>query len=76
MPSRRLRERIHNPRNLECRCDPDCWCKRTSLGRALRWWFPARWLGLRHKEDFFKGLTRDEIREWRRQQEARGIYWA
>ena len=76
MPSRRLRERIHNPRDLECRCDPDCWCKQSSVGRLVKWWFPSALFGVRHKEDFFKGLSREEIRAWRRDQEARGIYWA
>jgi hypothetical protein len=32
-----------------CGCAPDCWCKRTMIGRAVRWWFPARYFGLRHK---------------------------
>ncbi|MHB8470778.1 MAG: hypothetical protein ACYDCH_13650 [Gaiellaceae bacterium] len=41
--------RIHNPRNRSCGCDPDCWCRRTALGRAVTWWFPGRYFGLRHK---------------------------
>jgi len=46
---RSLIQRIHNPRNRVCGCAPDCWCKRTALGRAVRWWFPARYFGLSHK---------------------------
>ncbi len=41
--------RLYNPRNRECGCDPDCWCQRTSLGRAFRWWFPGRYFGMPHK---------------------------
>ena len=44
-------ERIHNPANRECGCDPDCWCRRTTLGRAVKWWLPARLIGLHHKND-------------------------
>jgi hypothetical protein len=36
-------ERIHNPRGLECGCEPGCWCKATTIGRLLRWYSPARW---------------------------------
>ena len=46
---RTLLQRIHNPRNKTCGCDPDCWCNRTALGRAVKWWFPGRVFGLRHK---------------------------
>jgi len=42
-------QRVHNPRNRQCGCAPDCWCRRTALGRAVRWWFPARYVGLHHK---------------------------
>jgi len=41
--------RIHNPRNRTCGCDPNCWCNRTALGRAVKWWFPGRYFGLHHK---------------------------
>ena len=44
-----LLRRVHNPRNRECGCDPDCWCRRTALGRAVKWWFPGRYFGLHHK---------------------------
>ena len=47
--SRTVLEKIHNPRNRTCGCDPDCWCRRTALGRAVKWWFPGRLFGLRHK---------------------------
>jgi hypothetical protein len=46
---RRLLRRIHNPRDRHCGCEPGCWCRRTSLGRTFRWWFPARLFGLRHR---------------------------
>lgn len=32
--------RIHNPRGRRCGCAPSCWCQRTSLGRAFRWYLP------------------------------------
>ena len=32
--------RIHNPRGRRCGCAPLCWCQRTPLGRALRWYLP------------------------------------
>lgn len=38
-------------RNRECGCDSDCWCRRTALGRAVKWWFPGRLVGLRRKND-------------------------
>jgi hypothetical protein len=44
-------QRIHNPRNRHCGCDPDCWCRRTAVGRAVKWWVPAQLIGLRHKND-------------------------
>ena len=47
--SRTLVQRIHNPHNLTCACDPDCWCNRTTLGRAVKWWLPARSVGLSHR---------------------------
>ncbi len=37
---KRFVHRIQNPRGRECGCRPVCWCKRTRLGRALRWYFP------------------------------------
>jgi hypothetical protein len=44
-----IAQRLHNPRNRQCGCDPDCWCQRTALGRAVKWWFPGRVIGLHHK---------------------------
>jgi hypothetical protein len=40
--SRSVLQRIHNPRSRECGCDPDCWCRRTAFGRAVKWWVPPR----------------------------------
>jgi hypothetical protein len=38
----------------------------------VKWWFPARYFGIRHKnswfENKFKGWTDDQIREWKREQ--------
>ncbi len=59
--SRSVVARIHNPRNRECGCDSDCWCRRTALGRAVKWWFPGRLLGLHHKNA--------ELEKWKRSQE-------
>jgi hypothetical protein len=69
--SRSLVARIHNPRNYECGCEPDCWCRQTAIGRAVKWWFPARWFGIHHKNSVFDGMTEDEIREWKRRQQLR-----
>lgn len=63
---------LHNPRNRTCACADDCWCKTTALGRAFRWWFPARRFGIHHKSAF-GGLAQDERKEWkRRQSESQG----
>jgi hypothetical protein len=35
--------RLQNPGNQACGCLPDCWCKRTKIGYALRWYTPGRW---------------------------------
>ena len=74
MAERSLLHRIHNPHNRECGCDGDCWCRRTSIGRAVKWWFPARWFGIRHKNSFFAGMTFDEIRRWKQEQQDKGLY--
>jgi hypothetical protein len=43
-PSRRgLLARLRNPRSHVCACLPECWCRRSRLGNALRWHVPARW---------------------------------
>jgi hypothetical protein len=46
--TRTVLRRLHNPRKRVCGCDPDCWCRRTAVGRLVKWWFPARWFGIRH----------------------------
>jgi hypothetical protein len=56
---RTVLQRIHNPRNYECGCDPGCWCRRTAIGRAVKWWFPARRFGIHHKNRVFDGMTED-----------------
>jgi hypothetical protein len=40
---RRLLARLHNPGGDVCACLPECWCKRSRLGYAVRWYVPARW---------------------------------
>ena len=69
---RTLLQHLHNPHNRMCGCDQDCWCRQTTIGRAVKWWFPARWLGIRHKnswvEKTFPGWSEDEIRAWKRTQ--------
>ena len=35
--------RLQNPGNDACACLPDCWCKRTKIGHALRWYTLGRW---------------------------------
>ena len=66
-----LLHRLHNPHGLECACDPDCWCRRTAIGRAVKWWFPARMFGIHHQNQVFEGMSKDEIREWKRRQALR-----
>ncbi len=44
-----LVRRLHNPQGRACGCDADCWCRRNPVGRAVKWWFPARLFGLEHK---------------------------
>ena len=68
---RGLLHRIRNPKNHQWGCDPDCWCNRTRVGRLVKWWFPARYFGIRHRNSFFDGMTTDEIRAWKQQQAAR-----
>lgn len=46
--TRTVLQRVHNPRNRGCWCDPECWCRRTALGRAVKWWFPAGLFGISH----------------------------
>jgi hypothetical protein len=67
--------RIHNPKRRVCFCDPDCWCRRTAVGRAVKWWFPARRFGLQHKSRaltaFKAGLLDQRLDDWKREQEQR-----
>jgi hypothetical protein len=62
-----LLHRLHNPHGLECACDPDCWCRRTAIGRAVKWWFPARYFGLHHKNA--------ALAEWKRSNPERAAEW-
>ena len=39
---RSLLTRIHNPYDRRCGCNPTCWCKRSRLGYAFRWYVPSR----------------------------------
>jgi hypothetical protein len=34
---------LHKPDDWLCACLPDCWCKQTKVGYALRWYTPGRW---------------------------------
>ena len=67
--------RIHNPKGRVCYCDPDCWCRRTALGRLCKWWFPARKLGLHHKsralEDWKQSRPAGALEDWKREQDQR-----
>jgi len=58
--TRSLIQRVHNPRNRECGCDFDCWCRRTAVGRGVKWWFPARLFGLHHKNAALAQWKRDQ----------------
>ncbi len=42
--------------------DPDCRCNRTTLGRAVKWWFNRRLIGLQHK-------ATGHSSEWKREHE-------
>jgi hypothetical protein len=55
-----LLHRVHNPRGRVCGCDADCWCQRTALGRAVKWWFPGRYFGLPHKHTALEEWKRSE----------------
>jgi len=71
---RPLLRRIHNPRNRECGCSPECWCRRTAVGRLVKWWFRARWFGIHHRSSYFDGMTPNEIREWKRAQAEKNLH--
>jgi hypothetical protein len=53
-----------------CACDADCWCRRGALGRAVKWWFPGRYFGLRHKnsalEEWKRNLPEGALQDWKR----------
>ncbi|MDQ4030329.1 MAG: hypothetical protein M3168_04745 [Actinomycetota bacterium] len=50
--ARSLLARLHNPRGRRCGCPPSCFCKRTAIGRLLRWYIPARFHGMSiHREE-------------------------
>lgn len=38
--NRSLLARVQNPTGRLCGCAPTCWCQRSRLGRALRWYLP------------------------------------
>jgi len=67
--------RLHNPHGRECGCDADCWCQRTALGRAVKWWLPARYFGLHHKnhalEQWKLAHPDGDPAEWKRVQHER-----
>ena len=74
---RGLVERLHNPHGLTCAYDPDCFCNRTLIGRAIKWRIPLRllaYVGLHHKnrelEQWKRTQGADALREWKRQQDA------
>jgi hypothetical protein len=67
--TRTLVQRIHNPRNRGCGCGSDCWCNRTAVGKAVKWWIPARWLGIEHKHTLIDAMTPQERVVWKRKQE-------
>jgi hypothetical protein len=75
--TRSLAQRVHNPHDSVCGCDADCWCRATWIGRLVKWWFPARYFGIRHKNTWFEmtfeGWSDDEIRAWKRERDARPL---
>jgi hypothetical protein len=60
---RTILQRIQNPHNQRCGCDADCWCNRTTIGTAVKWWFPAHWFGIEHKRTFIDGVAPAEHEE-------------
>jgi hypothetical protein len=66
-----IARRIHNPHNKVCSCDPDCWCRRTALGRLVKWWFPGRVIGLHHKNRALEEWKQThDLAQWKRDREA------
>ncbi len=45
--SRTVLQRLHNPANLRCDCTPECWCNRSKIGYAVRWYVPGPFHRLR-----------------------------
>jgi hypothetical protein len=39
----------------------------------VKWWFPARWFGIRHENAFFDGMSTDEVRAWKREQDRNDV---
>jgi hypothetical protein len=68
--------RLHNPRGRSCGCDASCWCRRTAVGRAVKWWFPGRYFGLHHENAALEQWKRDHpggaAADWKRRQAERG----
>jgi hypothetical protein len=68
-------KKLHNPRARACGCDADCWCNRTALGRAVKWWFPARFFGIQHKnhalEEWQDSHPAGDPRRWKQAQDER-----
>jgi hypothetical protein len=52
---RSLLARVHNPRNHACACLPSCWCRRTRIGYAVRWYTPGRFHQTHHSFGFVDG---------------------
>jgi len=71
-----LLRKLHNPRGRTCGCDADCWCRTNPLGRAVRWWFPARYFGIQHKRrallpQWQHAQPQGDPRTWKRAQDER-----
>ena len=68
--------KLHNPQGRACGCDPDCWCRSTAVGRAVKWWFPARFFGIQHKNHALEQWLHDhpdgDAGEWKRRQDSGG----
>lgn len=68
--------KLHNPQGRACGCDADCWCRSTALGRAVKWWFPARFFGIQHKKHALERWLHDhpdgDAGEWKRRQDSGG----
>ena len=72
---RSLVMRIHNPHNYECACNADYWCRRTAMGRLVKWWIKPRYasrLGFPHVNPALAEWKRthgeNSLREYKRRQ--------